>query len=65
MLYIQWNTIMQLNIVMHQVNGNNHKYQSLDGHVKERNNSWSYTLGTQIPFIEGFGGSNLNFHIWH
>jgi hypothetical protein len=32
-------------------------------HFKERSNSWSHMLGTQIPFIQGFGASN--FHIWH
>ena len=40
-----------------------HKCESLDGHFKKRSSSWSHMLGTQIPFIQGFGASNS--HIWH
>ena len=41
----------------------NGMYESLDGLIKERNNSWSHMLQTQIPFIQGFGASK--FHIWY
>ena len=41
----------------------NHKYESLDGHLGERSSSWSHMLGTQIPFVQGFGASY--FHVWH
>ena len=47
----------------HQVKGNELKYESPNGHLEERINSWSYVLGTQITSMQGFGASN--FHIWH
>ena len=36
-------------------------YESLDGNFKERSDSRSHLLGSQIPFIQGFGVSY--FHI--
>ena len=39
-------------------------YESFYGHMKERINSWSHMLGTQIPFIQGFGASNFHIHHW-
>ena len=41
----------------------NGMFESLDGHCKERNNSRSHMLGTQIPSIQGFIASD--FHIWY
>ena len=37
-------------------------FESLDGHLKGRNISWSHMLGTQNPFIQGFNASN--YQIW-
>ena len=41
----------------------NRRYESLDGHFKERSNSRNHMLGTQIASIQGFGASY--FYIWH
>lgn len=34
-------------------------YKSLDGHCKERISSWRHMLAIEIPFIQGFGASNI------
>ena len=39
----------------------NHKYESFDGHLKGRNNSWIYMLCTQIPFIHGLGAPTFTY----
>ena len=47
----------------HQEKEKNCRYERCDVHFKERNSRRSHMLGTQIPFIQGFGAPTFTYGI--